>query len=163
MTSIRKSVMYQTAGHWLRCFLGRAAMVGLVCAPVCPASYGQLDVKGPIHLISVEGLVVDTFGKPVANVEVSLARDNKVLLSTHTDKAGAFQIDHASGDYLFHVARSAYAPASQSIVVRLELVTLAQRKKLYVILGPGACADACSSVLTSKQEFEKTLRKLNKH
>ncbi len=86
-----------------------------------------------------------------------------MLLSTHTDPKGAFEFDHASGEYLFRVERSANAPAAREILVRMELATLVQRKKLYVILGPGACTDACSSIFTSKQEFDKALRKLNRH
>ena len=64
---------------------------------------------------------------------------------------------------MFKVARSEFAPAARSIVVRDELVTYLQKKKLYVILGPGACADACSSVLTSKQEFDHIIQKKTRH
>ena len=160
----RESSFYQTAGPRLRCFLGRRLQIALFCAVMCGASRAtQLETDGPIRLTSVEGLVVNSWGKPVKDIEVTLSRDNKILLSTHTDQAGAFQFDHASGDYLFRVTRSENAPAARQIVVRMELVTLVQRKKLYVILGPGACTDACSSVLTSKQEFDKALRKLNRH
>ena len=44
----------------------------------------------------------------------------------------------------------------------IDLTTL-ERKKLYVILGPGACQDACSSVFTSKREFDRAIREKNKH
>ncbi|MGB6194308.1 MAG: carboxypeptidase-like regulatory domain-containing protein [Terracidiphilus sp.] len=137
--------------------------MALFGATVGSAARTQLESDGPIRLTSVEGVVVDTFGKPAANVNVTLSRDNKVLLSTHTDQKGAFEVDHASGEYLFRVERSANAPAAHQIAVHLELVTLVQRKKLYVILGPGACMDACSSIFTTKQEFDKALRKLNRH
>jgi Carboxypeptidase regulatory-like domain len=164
MTLYQAPRFHQTAGHWLRCFLGRALLVALFCVAVCGASPAtQLETNGPIHLTSVEGLVADSWGKPVANIEVTLSQDGKVVSKTHTDQAGAFQFDHASGNYLFQVARSENAPAARQIVVRMELVTLAQRKKLYVILGPGACLDACSSVLTSKQDFDKALKKMNRH
>lgn len=151
------------AGPRLRCFLGRTAVAGLLGLAVCLPTYAQLEVSGPIHLTSVEGLVVDSFGKPAANVAIMLSRDGKVLSTTHSDQAGAFHFDRASGEYLFQVARSANSPAAQQIIVRMELATLVQRKKLYVILGPGACTDACSSVFTSKQDFDKALRKLNRH
>jgi Carboxypeptidase regulatory-like domain len=154
---------YQTAGPRLRCFLGRALPLALLCVVICGASQRQLESDGPIRLTAVKGLVVNTWGKPVANVEVTLSQDAKVVSKTRTDQAGAFQFDHASGDYLFQVARSEYAPAARQIVVRMELVTLAQQKKLYVIVGPGACMDECSSVLTSKRDFDQALRKLNRH
>jgi hypothetical protein len=56
------------------------------------------------------------------------------------------------------VARTEYAPAVREIIVTDELITRAERKRLYVIVGPGACEDECSSVLTSKQQFEKAIR-----
>lgn len=151
------------AGPRLRCFLDRALQIALFCVTVCGASHAQLETNGPVRLASVEGLVVNTWGRPVANLEVSLSQDAKVVSKTHTDKTGVFQFDHISGDYLFQVARSEYAPAARQVVVRMELVTIAERKKLYVILGPGACMDACSSVLTSKREFDQALQKLNRH
>jgi Carboxypeptidase regulatory-like domain len=159
----RETCCNWAAGLRLRCFLGRALQIALFCMTLCGASHAQLETNGPIRLASVEGLVVNTWGKPVPNLEVSLSQDAKVVSKTRTDKAGAFEFDHVSGDYLFQVARSEYAPAARQIVARLELVTLAERKKLYVILGPGACMDACSSVLTSKREFDQALQKLNRH
>ncbi len=62
-------------------------------------------------------------------------------------------------DTCFNVARSKYAPAVREIVVTDEIVTRVERKKLYVIVGPGACMDACSAVVTSKREFEETIRR----
>ncbi len=44
-----------------------------------------------------------------------------------------------------------------------EIVTVLERKKLYVVLGPGACQDACSSVFTNKRDFDKAIRKINRH
>jgi Carboxypeptidase regulatory-like domain len=162
MSRCGRTSFCQTAGPRLRCFWGRTLHIALFSVVACCASHAQLETAGPIRLSSVEGLVVNSWGKPVANLEVTLSQDGKVALKTHTDQAGAFQFDHASGDYLFQVTRSEYAPAARQIVARMELVTLMERKKLYVILGPGACMDACSSVLTSKQEFERSLRKLNR-
>lgn len=152
----------KTAGPWLRCFLARALQLVLFCSVICGVSRAQLETAGPIRLTSVEGLVVNSWGKSVANVEVTLSQDGEVALKTHTDQAGAFQFDRVSGDYLFQVARSEYAPAARQIVAQVEIVTLMEHKKLYVILGPAACMDACSSVLTSKREFERALRKLNR-
>jgi Carboxypeptidase regulatory-like domain len=161
--SYRDTGSKKTAGLRLRCFLDLALQLALFCMVVSGTSQAQLEKDGPIRLTSVEGLVVNTWGKPVANIEVTLSQDAKVVSKTRTDRAGAFQFDHASGDYLFQVVRSEYAPATRQVVVRLELVTLAERKKLYVILGPGACDDACSSIFTSKREFDQALQKMNRH
>ena len=147
---------------WLRCFLGAAiwtfvflAAPGRLCA--------QLDIPRPEHLTHVEGLVVNTAGHAVADVEVTLVRDDKVAYRARTDQSGEFRFGRVSGPYVLRVARSVYAPAAREIVVTDELVTRVERKKLYVILGPGACADECSEVLTSKHEFEREIRAKNRH
>jgi hypothetical protein len=154
--------IFRQRGSRLRCFLGRTLLLALVCAVICcVARAQQLEMDGPIRLARAEGIVTDSYGKPVANVEVALLRDDKVRMSTRTDQAGAFRFDHAEGGYLLRVARTENAPAARQIVVRAELGTLLERKKLYVVLGPGACADECSSVYTSKQEFDHAIRKMN--
>ncbi len=163
MTLQQKLSFRYPAGPRLRCFLGYVSGVALLCVLACPPCDAQLETNGPIRLTSVEGVVVDSFGKAAPDLNVTLSRDNKVLMSTHTDHRGDFRIDHASGEYLFQVERSKDAPAARQIIVRMELLTLAENKKLYVILGPGACTDACSSIFTSRQDFNKALRKLNKH
>ena len=91
-------------------------------------------------------------------MEVTLAENDKVVYKTKTDKSGEFHFDHVRGQYTFRVARTEYAPAAREIVVTDEVVTALERKKLYVILGPGACADACSAVLTNKREFDRAIR-----
>jgi hypothetical protein len=147
--------IFRQRGFWLRCFLG----LMLLAAPACGVVHAQPDVDGPIRLTHVEGVVVNTFGEPVAGVEVTLSQDDKVRRSTRTNASGAFRFDHVEGSYLFRVARTEYAPAAHQIVVRAELVAYLERKKLYVVLGPGACADECSTVVTSKEEFEHAIRK----
>ena len=143
-------------GFWLRCFLGCM----LLAAVVCDVSHAQqLEKDGPIRLTHVEGVVVNGRGTPAVNVEVTLSQDDKVRMSTHTDQSGKFRIDHVQGDYMFRVARTVNAPAAHAIVVRAELATYIERKKLYVVLGPGACADECSLIVTSKEEFEHAIRK----
>jgi len=83
----------------------------------------------------------------------------KLELSTRTDQSGAFQFEKVKGDYLFQIARTKYAPAERAIFVTDEIITHLERKKLYVILGPAACQDECSAVLTSKRDFDETLRR----
>jgi hypothetical protein len=129
-----------------------------------PAGFSSpIDIPGPEHLTHVDGLVVNTAGHAVADLEVTLVKDEKVAFQTRTDKSGEFRFEHVSGRYMFRVARSEYAPAAREIVVTDEIVTRVERKKLYVILGPGACMDECSAVVTSKREFERDIREKQKH
>ncbi len=144
-------------GFWLRCFLSGAFWIGL-CLAGAGSLNAQVDIPGPERLSHVEGYVVNPVGRPVVDVEVTLVRDDKVSYQTKTDKLGEFRFDRVSGQFTFRVARSEYAPAIREIVVTDEVVTALERKKLYVILGPGACADACSAVLTSKREFDRAIR-----
>ncbi len=123
----------------------------------------QLEIPGPTHLTHVEGQVVTSAGKPVANLEVTLNQDDKVAFRTSTNQSGEFRFEHVSGRYIFRVARSKYAPAVREIVVTDEIATRVERKRLYVILGPGACMDECSAVLTNKREFDREIREKNNH
>ena len=149
-------------GFWLRCFLGKAFCTSVLLAG-SRALPAQIDLPGPEHLTHVEGQVVNSAGNPVVDVEVSLVRDDKIMYRTRTDKSGAFRFEHAAGRYTFRVARSEYAPAAREIMVTDEIVTRVEHKKLYVILGPGACMDECSAVLTNKREFERDIRQKNRH
>ena len=148
-------------GFWLRCFLDGAIWGVLILA--APLGFSSpIDIPGPEHLTHVDGLVVNTAGHAVADLEVTLVKDDRVAFQTRTDKSGEFHFDHVSGRYMFRVARSEYAPAAREIVVTDEIVTRVERKKLYVILGPGACMDECSAVVTSKREFERDIREKQK-
>ena len=161
MMGIVKGVQPQR-GIWLRCFLEGAIWAALIWA--APLGFSSpIDIPGPEHLTHVDGLVVNTAGHAVADLEVTLVRDDRVAFQTRTDKSGEFRFEHVSGRYMFRVARSAYAPAVREIVVTDEIVTRVERKKLYVILGPGACMDECSTVVTSKREFERDIREKQRH
>ena len=147
------------AGLWLRCFLG-----GAICLAFTASLNAQVDVPGPERLTHVEGYVVNPTGHPAAELGVTLLRDDKIAYQTKTDKSGLFQFGHVhGGPYVFRVERSKDAPAERQIIVTDEIVTVLERKKLYVILGPGACQDACSAVLTSKKDFDRAIRKNNRH
>jgi hypothetical protein len=155
----RTSVSARSAGLWLRCFLGGA----LLAAGAAPLA-AQVDIPGPERITHVAGYVVSPKGHPAADVGITLLRDEKVAYQTKTDKAGEFQFEQVSrGPYLFRVERSKDAPAERQIVVTDEIVTVLERKKLYIVLGPGACQDACSAVFTSKKDFDKAIRKNNRH
>ena len=145
-------------GFWLRCFLSAAIVVLNVRASA------QLDLPKPERLTHVEGIVVSPEGHPMPNVAVSLLRDEKISAETHTDAEGQFEFEKLRpGTDMFRVARTQYAPAARDIVVTDEIVTHLERKKLYVVLGPGACQDECSAVLTSKRDFDRTIRKNSRH
>jgi len=148
-------------GFWLRCFLNGAFCIWL-CVAGGSALNAQVDVPGPERLSHVVGIVVNPVGLAAVDVEVTLNANDKVLYQTKTDKSGEFRLDPIKGQYTFHVVRSEYAPAVRDVVVTDEIVTALARKKLYVVLGPGACADACSAVLTSKKEFDREIRKNKK-
>ncbi len=121
----------------------------------------QLEIPGPIHLTHVEGYVFNTHGKPVGHAEVTLVRDGAVAAGTQTDGSGAFHFPKASGNYTLRVGRTEFAPADRDVIVTDEVVTHLERKKLYVVVGPGACKDECSSVLTSKKELRQLIKKDN--
>jgi hypothetical protein len=147
----------------LRCLLSRSLGILVLCCAARASLNAQLEMPKPIRITHVEGIVVNTNGKPVANAEVTLVRDDKTVYSTRTGGDGAFRIEHAAGNYILRVGRTEYAPAAQELFVTDEIVTHLERKKLYVVVGPGACMDACSSVFTSEREFEKAIAKNSRH
>jgi Carboxypeptidase regulatory-like domain len=158
----RKFGIPKQRGFWLRCFL--SAMVCLFWSHTANLLHAQVDIPGPERLAHVQGVVVNDTGHPVADMEVTLARDEQIAHRTQTDQSGKFRFEHVrSGSYVFRVKRSENAPAERQIVVTDEVVTALERKKLYVILGPGACQDACSSVLASKRDFDRAIRKISRH
>jgi hypothetical protein len=150
-------------GFWLRCF--SSAMISMLLLAGVEPLLAQVDIPKPERLTHVEGIVVDPDGHPVPNIEVSLVKPDTAILqlSGRTDQSGGFHFDNVKGDYFFKVARGRYAPAERAIFVTDEIVTHLERKKLYIVLGPGACQDACSAVLTSKRDFDRMLRKNRRH
>ena len=146
-------------GFWLRCFLG----LSFLCLAACGTLHAQVEVDKAVHLAKAEGLVVNSQGKPVAHAEVVLAQDGKAIYTTRTDDRGSFRFDHASGHYTFRVERTEYSPASKDVIVDFQIASQVQRKKLYVIVGPGACTDECSSIFTSKHDFQKAIKNKNRH
>ena len=132
-----------------------AMLVSMANASALPA---HVDIDKPERLIDVRGVVVNTHGKPVSGAAITLERDGKVIHQETTDSNGRFQFKHAHGEYLFRVGRTQYSPAVLNVIVGDDLVVVAERKKLYVIVGPGACEDECSTVTTDKSEFNKILK-----
>jgi hypothetical protein len=132
----------------LWCLLGSSR---LVC--------NQLEVEKELHLPHVHGAVYDKAGKPVAGAKVELVRDDRVVFETTTDKSGAFKFKDANGLFLLRVLDGRFASAEREVQVGFELAYAAQNRNLFVLLGPSACADSCSTITTSKKEFEQIVRR----
>ena len=149
-------------GFWLRCFLGNAMLATAVLLAGPPSSWAKVESQGPIHLWRLHGLLVNPEGKPLTNVPVTLSRDNKIVDKTTTDSDGRFAFDHIYGHFQLHIDRTHYSPLDREVIVGIETAELS-RKMLYVIAGPGACTDDCSSVFTNKNEFQKTIQRNTQH
>ena len=150
-------------GSWLRCFLSAAWPIALLSLTWCTSLRAEIEVAKPLHLTHVSGYVVNSEGKAVVDVEVTLVQDDKVRFTTRTSGTGGFHFDQVHGKFLLRIARSEYAPAVREVYVGSEIVTYLKRKNLFVIVGPGACTDECSSVFTSKSEFDRAIKKKSRH
>ena len=53
------------------------------------------------------------------------------------------------------------AGATREVIVEEILPILMLRNSIYVIAGPGACADDCSSFFASKSDFDRALKRNN--
>ncbi len=157
--AVAKFGVHQQRGFWLRCFLGRACFAITIWFAVSSLSWAKIETQGPLHLWRLQGFFVSPAGKPLENVEVTLERDGTALYKTKTDGAGKFSFDHVRGRYWLHIDKSTYSLLSREVIVGLETLTLLRSNTLYVIAGPGACTDDCSSVFTSKSDFERTIRR----
>ena len=155
-----KAGVFKQRGFWLRCFLGF-----FLTACFAPGSllWAKVEPAGPLHLWRLHGFFMSAAGKPFENVEVLLVRDGVVRYRAKTDAAGQFAFDHVYGRYSLQIEKTKdYSQLAREVTVG-EAVTMLHRNTLYVIAGPGACTDDCSSVFTSKSEFENAVRKHSKH
>jgi flagella basal body P-ring formation protein FlgA len=141
--------------------LSTMLLVLAACLLLSSHVYAQITFEGPLHVARFQGIVVNGHGKPVIGAKVTLERGEKVRFETTTDNSGKFRFDHVSGQYLLHVARTENAGASREVIVEEILPVLMLKNAIYVILGPGACADDCSSVLSSKDEFDHIIKRNN--
>lgn len=117
-----------------------------------------------MHLWRLHGFYMNPAGKPIENVEIILVRDGVVRFKTRTDAAGRFAFDHVSGRYRLQIEKATnHSLLSREVVVGLETATVLKRNTLYVIAGPGACTDDCSSVFTNKGDFDKAVRRNTGH
>jgi hypothetical protein len=150
-------------GFWLRCFLGQFLTGLIVCFAASAVSGAQLEIPGPFHLSHLAGAVVSQSGTPIEHAEINLVQDDKTVYSTRTDAKGRFQFKGVTGRYVLRMHVPGYSIVSREVIVGFEIVTALEGNKLYVILGPGACSDDCSSVFTSKREFNQALRRMAAH
>lgn len=144
---------HRQRSFWLRCFLGGAVLLALG-----PGASGQVAGPAPFHVSHLRGVYVDGRGNPIAGAAVTLVQDDKVKYSARTDRAGRFEIKHATGRFQLHVDMKGQSPVSRQVLVGIEAETYLHGAMLYVIAGPAACSDDCSKVFTSKDKFEKALR-----
>ena len=144
--------------NYIRKLLAIAALLLATAA----AAHAQIEAPVPYHLPHVRGVFVDAKGNPIEGAAVTLDRDDKVRYSTKTDRAGRFAIKHASGRYRLHVNMKGYSTDEREVVVG-EALTYLHSGTLYMIAGPGACSDDCSSVFTSKSKFDRAIRRNTGH
>jgi hypothetical protein len=119
----------------------------------------QLEMEKAIHLPRVQGTVYDKTGKLLPDAKVELVRNDAVVFTTTTDQSGGFGFKHVSGLYTLRVREEKHSPAAREIKVELELASAAQNRNLFVLLGPAACSESCSTITTSRKEFETVVRR----
>jgi Carboxypeptidase regulatory-like domain len=158
MPAVKRFGVHRRRGFWLRYFLGGIPFLCLGFGLTPGAAQAQIEVPGPYHLAHLRGVFVDARGNPIQGAAVTLNRDDKVMYSTRTDRAGRFEIKHVSGHYRLHVNMTGYSTVDRQVVVGLEAETYLHGSTLYMIAGPGACTDDCSKVFTSKGKFDHALR-----
>ena len=151
-------------GFWLRCFLGRACFAVALFAGLAGFAWAKVEPQGPLHLWSLHGFYMTPAGKPIENAEITLTRDERVVEKTNTDASGRFAFDHVRGRYTLHIEKSSnYSQLSREVIVGLETATLLRKGTLYIVAGPGACTDDCSTIFTSKYDFEQAVRRNTQH
>jgi Carboxypeptidase regulatory-like domain len=156
--------IYRQRGFWLRCFLGRACFGMAILSVIAAVTWARVEPAGPLHLWSLRGFYMSGTGKPIENAEITLQRDGAVLERTVTDDSGRFAFAHVRGRYTLHIDKSSnHSQLSREVLVGLETATLLRKNTLYIVAGPGACTDDCSSIYTSKYEFEQALRRNAQH
>jgi hypothetical protein len=161
MTMREHAGIIKQRSFWLRCFLGG---VLLVIAGTATCSWAKVEPRGPMHLWRLHGFFMTAAGKPVDNVQITLVRDGKTMYETRTDASGKFAFAHVSGRYTLHIDKSPeYSQLSREVIVGIEAATMLRKKTLYIVAGPAACSDDCSSVFTSKYDYENAVRRNTEH
>jgi len=127
------------------------------------AAQAQIEAPKPYHLAHLRGFFVDEKGNPISGAAVTLDHDDKVIYSTQTNNAGRFEIKHVSGRYWLHLHMNGYSTVGREVIIGIEALTYLRSHTLYIIAGPGACSDDCSSIFTSKDQFNHAIRRNTGH
>lgn len=138
-------------------------MIAAAALSICAIAHAQPEGPPPFHVAHLRGVVVNETGKPVVGTEVTLVRNEKVLYTTKTDKAGKFNFDHISGAYWLRMKPAGYSTVNREVIVGVEALMYLRKTAMYVILGPGACTDDCATVLTDRSKFDQTIRRNTGH
>ena len=136
-------------------------LLSLLC--LCRGASAQLEVDKGLHLTHVHGAVYDKAGKALAGAKVELVREDNVIVSATTGQDGGFRFTHVEGNYELRVTAAHFSPASREILVSMELARAVRGQNLYVLMGPGVCAESCSLITTSKKEFQEIVRRNSGH
>ena len=139
-------------GFWLRCFLG-SLVVLLSCAVLAQAL--SCVSPGNLTVATVEGLVTDLSGEPLSGAVVSLTAESGAQLKATTATSGHFHFNADPGSYRLQ----AFVPNFQSIATTITVVpatSSSHARTLYILLG--LHGSYCSTITTSKKQFDKTVR-----
>jgi hypothetical protein len=159
MTMRRIAGLPLQRSFWLRCFLGAAFF-----SAAAPVVWGKVAPQGPMHLWRLHGFYMNAAGQPIDNAELTLQLDGAVLYRVKTDAAGRFAFEHVRGRYTLRIEKSSnYSQLSREVIVGLETATALRKNTLYIVAGPGACTDDCSSVFMSKYDYENAIRRNTGH
>jgi hypothetical protein len=137
----------------------RTLMLAASSVAMALASHAQIAAPEPYHLAHLRGFFMDAKGNPIPGATVTLNENDRVVKSTQTNSAGRFEIKHVDGRYWLHVHMNGYSTVNREVIVGVEALTYLHSETLYIIAGPGACSDDCSSIFTSKSQFEHAVRR----
>ncbi|MGB6687771.1 MAG: carboxypeptidase-like regulatory domain-containing protein [Terracidiphilus sp.] len=138
-------------------------LVAVAMTLSCVTAHAQLDPPGPFHIAHLHGVYVNAKGDPISGAEVTLQQNDKIMFTTRTDRTGHFAFKHVSGRFSLRANIKGYSPLDREVIVGLEALTYLYSETLYVIAGPGACSDDCSSVFTSRDKFDKAIQRNKEH
>lgn len=144
------------SGLGVSSFVGSAVSILLVLS--FPAWVrAQVDCVWPatIHLSRVVGRVVDPFGAPIPDVQVSLNDADRVVGTVRTDAQGAFTLKVPAGKYQMRAELKLFAPLQVDLEVGQDVVHVVHSSFLNVILG--LRGSFCSWATTSKSEFQNEI------
>lgn len=128
-----------------------------------PLATAQLEREQLISVPRLHGVVTTKKGEPVANAKVSLVRNDKVVAAVTTDERGRYRFEHVEGRYTLAISDGQHSPASHAVEVEWKVGKMVAGGDVYVLLGPGACAESCSMVTTSKSEVKQIVARNNGH